>query len=125
MLPRPLGAFCLVNCRSGGGSSAGRHAGALQGEAGVPGPKADGGSCGGAGAGRAGLAGFLRRTPRPRRACQPPILPATVLEDAHFLRSALSAHTHFRVTVSDGVEIGLFGEAQRSGDGGRALYDGN
>uniref|UniRef100_A0A8C8XLQ9 Nuclear protein MDM1 n=1 Tax=Panthera leo TaxID=9689 RepID=A0A8C8XLQ9_PANLE len=29
--PRPLGAFCPVNCRSGGGSSAERHAGALQG----------------------------------------------------------------------------------------------
>lgn len=37
--PRPLGAFCPVNCRSGGGSGAGRHAGALQGEAGVPGPE--------------------------------------------------------------------------------------
>lgn len=35
--PRPLGAFCPVNCRSGGGSSTGRHAGALQGEAVVSG----------------------------------------------------------------------------------------
>lgn len=35
--PRPLGGFCPVNCRSGGGSSAGRHAGALQGEAMVSG----------------------------------------------------------------------------------------
>ena len=38
--PRPLGAFCPVNCRGGGGSSSGRHAGALQGEDGVPGPEA-------------------------------------------------------------------------------------
>ncbi|XP_053518091.1 nuclear protein MDM1 isoform X5 [Artibeus jamaicensis] len=30
-LPRPFRAFCPVNCRSSGGSSAGRHAGALQG----------------------------------------------------------------------------------------------
>lgn len=34
--PRPLGAFCPVNCRSGGGSSAGRHAGALQGAERIP-----------------------------------------------------------------------------------------
>lgn len=38
--PRPLEAFCPVNCRGGGGSSSGRHAGALQGEDGVPGPEA-------------------------------------------------------------------------------------
>ena len=38
--PRPLGAFCPVNCRGGGGSSSGRHAGALQGEDRVPGPEA-------------------------------------------------------------------------------------
>lgn len=39
LLPRPLGAFGPVNCRGAGGSSAGRHAGALQGEAEVRGPE--------------------------------------------------------------------------------------
>lgn len=52
--PRPLRAFCPINCRSGWGSSAGRHAGALQGEAGVPGGRS---LMGGAGTGRVQGAG--------------------------------------------------------------------
>lgn len=79
--PRPHGAFCPVNCRSGGGSSTGRHAGALQGEAVVSGSEGCWGSRGGAGAGRGGLAGFLRGAPGPRRACQLPSLPVTILEE--------------------------------------------
>ena len=72
--PRPLGAFCPVNCRSVGGSSAERHAGALQGEAVVSRSEVclvvGGGEPWRGGCRRGGRAGFLRGAPGPRNACQ-------------------------------------------------------
>lgn len=57
--PRPLGAFGPVNCRRGRFRSAGRHAGALQGEA------------RGSAAGGGDAAGWVRDAPVPYRASWP------------------------------------------------------
>lgn len=98
--PRPLGAFCPVNCRSGGGSSARRHAGAVQGEAVVSGSEGCWGESWWGGCGAPGPRWLsARRSWAPQSLSAPEPAshdPGGCLSPPP---SSLSAHTHFQVAV--------------------------
>lgn len=121
--PRPPPrAFCPVNCRSGEVCSAGRHAGALQGEAGGLRTRRQ---LGGPAAGRVWGAGASVAF------CAAPFRPAEPASHAPggylpLCSLPLCSHTLLNCSVEELVDVErFFWRAQRSGHGRRALPSGN
>lgn len=120
--PPPPRAFCPVNCRSGEVCSAGRHAGALQGEAGGLRTRRQ---LGGPAAGRVWGAGASVAF------CAAPFRPAEPASHAPggylpLCSLPLCSHTLLNCSVEELVDVErFFWRAQRSGHGRRALPSGN